>query len=424
MKAQSPKNVESGENLYRCDSSTGHRVAVWRLCVQVVVIVLVEDGAGAGASGALAGPRAPGGAGGKPGRGEGRPLLTPRPPGRAAQTALPPPAGGSLPPPPPLSLPEAGGGSLPPPPLSLPEAGGGSLPPPASGRPGVGGGGAGSPVVGGGLLCLPQELRREEVFVTSKLWNTKHHPEDVEAACRSSLAQLGLSYLDLYLVHWPMAFQRGEELMPRRADGTVCYSDTHYLETWRAMEALVDQGLVRAIGLSNFSARQMDDVIAAARHRPAVNQVECHPYLSQASLLSHCRSVGVCMTAYSPLGSGDRPWASADEPRLLDDPKLGAIAEKYQKTAAQVVLRWQVQRGVVCVPKSVTPSRILQNLQVCDFSLSEEDMRQVEALDLCRPSLKYKTCVKPLTSAVCLDWRTECKTMTSWPTCLQYFYRN
>uniref|UniRef100_A0A8C4ZZD4 Aldo-keto reductase family 1, member A1a (aldehyde reductase) n=1 Tax=Gadus morhua TaxID=8049 RepID=A0A8C4ZZD4_GADMO len=354
MKAQSPKNVESGENLYRCDSSTGHRVAVWRLCVQVVVIVLVEDGAGAGASGALAGPRAPGGAGGKPGRGEGRPLLTPRPPGRAAQTALPPPAGGSLPPPPPLSLPEAGGGSLPPPPLSLPEAGGGSLPPPASGRPGVGGGGAGSPVVGGGLLCLPQELRREEVFVTSKLWNTKHHPEDVEAACRSSLAQLGLSYLDLYLVHWPMAFQRGEELMPRRADGTVCYSDTHYLETWRAMEALVDQGLVRAIGLSNFSARQMDDVIAAARHRPAVNQVDT-PHI-RAGLI-------------------------ADEPRLLDDPKLGAIAEKYQKTAAQVVLRWQVQRGVVCVPKSVTPSRILQNLQVCDFSLSEEDMRQVEALD-------------------------------------------
>ncbi|XP_059921670.1 aldo-keto reductase family 1 member A1-A [Gadus macrocephalus] len=226
-----------------------------------------------------------------------------------------------------------------------------------------------------------KELRREEVFVTSKLWNTKHHPEDVEAACRSSLAQLGLSYLDLYLIHWPMAFQRGEELMPRRADGSVCYSDTHYLETWRAMEALVDQGLVRAIGLSNFSARQMDDVIAAARHRPAVNQVECHPYLSQASLLSHCRSVGVCMTAYSPLGSGDRPWASADEPRLLDDPKLGAIAEKYQKSAAQVVLRWQVQRGVVCVPKSVTPSRIQQNLQVCDFSLSEEDMRQVEALD-------------------------------------------
>ncbi|CAL8327268.1 unnamed protein product [Arctogadus glacialis] len=140
----------------------------------------------------------------------------------------------------------------------------------------------------------------------------------------------------------------------------------------------VETGLLntsRQMGQEKFSSDQ--EMLAEAILE---DKVECHPYLSQASLLSHCRSVGVCMTAYSPLGSGDRPWASADEPRLLDDPKLGAIAEKYQKTAAQVVLRWQVQRGVVCVPKSVTPSRILQNLQVCDFSLSEEDVRQVEAL--------------------------------------------
>ncbi|XP_056147119.1 aldo-keto reductase family 1 member A1-A [Lampris incognitus] len=224
-------------------------------------------------------------------------------------------------------------------------------------------------------------LRREEVFITSKLWNTKHDPEDVEEACRTSLAHLGLSYLDLYLMHWPMAFQRGKELMPRREDGSVCYADTHYRDTWVAMESLVDKGLVKAIGLSNFNARQTDDVISMAKYKPVVNQVECHPYFLQADLLSHCRSAGVCVTAYSPLGSGDRPWACPDEPHLLEDPKLGAIANRYQKTPAQVILRWHIQRGVVCIPKSVTASRIQQNLQVFDFSLSEDDVMQIDSIN-------------------------------------------
>ncbi|XP_029366609.1 aldo-keto reductase family 1 member A1-A [Echeneis naucrates] len=226
-----------------------------------------------------------------------------------------------------------------------------------------------------------KDLLREELFVTSKLWNTKHDPEDVEEACRTSLAHLGLTYLDLYLMHWPMAFQRGKELMPRWEDGSIRYSDTHYRHTWTAMEKLVDKGLVKSIGLSNFNARQTDDIISVARHKPVINQVECHPFLSQADLLSHCRSVAVCVTAYSPLGSGDRPWASSDEPSVLNDPQLGAIAQRYQKTAAQVIVRWHVQRGVVCIPKSVMPSRIQQNLQVFDFSLSEDDMKLIESLN-------------------------------------------
>lgn len=224
-------------------------------------------------------------------------------------------------------------------------------------------------------------LRREDVFITSKLWNTKHEPEDVEEACRTSLAHLGLAYLDLYLMHWPMAFQRGKELMPRKEDGSICYSHTHYRDTWAAMESLVDKGLVRAIGVSNFNVRQTDDIIRVARHKPVVNQVECHPYMIQADLLSHCRSVAVCVTAYSPLGSGDRPWASPNEPTLLQDPRLRDIAQKYQKTPAQVILRWNIQRGVVCIPKSVTPSRIQQNLQVFDFSLSEDDMKLIESFN-------------------------------------------
>ncbi|KAK7934059.1 hypothetical protein WMY93_004955 [Mugilogobius chulae] len=225
-------------------------------------------------------------------------------------------------------------------------------------------------------------LRRDEVFVTSKLWNTKHEPEDVEAACRTTLGDLGLSYLDLYLMHWPMAFQRGNELMPRRKDGSVCYSDTHYSETWKAMEILVDKGLVMAIGLSNFNARQINDIFSMAKHKPVANQVECHPYLSQQALVAHCRSLGVCVTAYSPLGSGDRPWASPNEPALLEDSRLWSIAQRYEKSTAHIILRWHIQRGVPCIPKSVTPSRIKQNLQVFDFALSEEDMTLINSLNL------------------------------------------
>ncbi|RXM93228.1 Alcohol dehydrogenase [NADP(+)] A, partial [Acipenser ruthenus] len=224
-------------------------------------------------------------------------------------------------------------------------------------------------------------IKREHVFVTSKLWNTKHHPDDVEPACRKSLADLGLPFLDLYLMHWPMAFEQGEVTMPRNADGTLRYADTDYRDTWRAMEKLMDQGLVRAIGLSNFNARQTNDILGISKHKPVVNQVECHPHLTQKELLTHCRARGIMLTAYSPLGSPDRPWASPEEPRLLDDPQIVALARRYGKTPAQVIIRWQVQRGVVCIPKSTTPSRIKENIQVFDFTLSEEDVKLIESFN-------------------------------------------
>ncbi|XP_051954324.1 aldo-keto reductase family 1 member A1-A isoform X1 [Xyrauchen texanus] len=224
-------------------------------------------------------------------------------------------------------------------------------------------------------------LMREDIFVTSKLWNTKHHPDDVEAACKKSLSDLGLSYLDLYLMHWPMAFERGDELMPRGPDGTIRYADTHYKDTWAAMEKLVDQGLVKAIGLSNFNARQIDDILSIAKHKPMVNQVECHPYLIQTQLLAHCWSKGLTVTAYSPLGSSDRPWYKPGEHLLLDDPRVHDLAKRYNKTPAQVIIRWHVQRGLICIPKSVTPSRIKQNITVFDFKLSEDDMQQIESFN-------------------------------------------
>lgn len=224
-------------------------------------------------------------------------------------------------------------------------------------------------------------LRREDVFVTSKLWNTKHHPDDVEEACKKSLSDLGLSYLDLYLMHWPMAFQRGDEQLPKRPDGTIYYDDTHYRDTWAAMEKLVDQGLVKAIGLSNFNARQIDDILSIAKHKPVLNQVECHPYLIQTQLITYCRSRGLAVTAYSPLGSPDRPWYTPGEPCLLDDPRVVNMAKHYNKTSAQVIIRWHLQRGVVCIPKSINPSRIKQNIEVFDFKLSDEDMRLIESFN-------------------------------------------
>ena len=224
------------------------------------------------------------------------------------------------------------------------------------------------------------EVKREEVFVTSKLWNSEHAPADVKAAVLQTLAELQLEYLDLYVMHWPQAFEKvagTNRSFPKNEDGSMKYDTTStHAMTWAAMEALVDEGLVKAIGLSNFNSKQMAVVWEGARIKPANLQVEVHPYFSQEPLIAAARRLGMTVTAYSPLGTG----AEIDGNTIPTHPKLAEVGEKYGKSAAQVAIAWQIQRGVIVIPKSVTESRIKQNADVF-FRLSDEDMATVNGLN-------------------------------------------
>jgi aldehyde reductase len=207
-------------------------------------------------------------------------------------------------------------------------------------------------------LLADGTVRREDLFVTTKLWNNNHRPERVRPALQASLNKLGLDAVDLYLVHTPFAFRPGDDQDPRDLHGAVVYDGGITLEeTWTAMESLVDEGLSRAIGLSDIDVEGARRIVDTARIAPAVVEVESHPYHPQWELHEFCKSAGIILLAFAPLGH-------ALEPRLLDDPLIVTMAQRYGKTPAQVLLAWGIQRGTAVLTASVKPGRISENFDV------------------------------------------------------------
>ena len=201
-------------------------------------------------------------------------------------------------------------------------------------------------------------ITREDIFVTTKLWNSNHQPERVAPAFQASLGRLRLNYLDLYLIHTPFAFQPGEEQDPRDQDGNVLYDrGVTLFDTWRAMESLVDQGKCRAIGLSDISLNKLLPIYESARIKPAVVQVESHPYLPETDLLEFCKKKGIVFLAFAPLGHGIRPGP-------LDDPVISSVAARVGRTQAQVLLAWAVQRGTALLTTPKTASRAQENFDI------------------------------------------------------------
>jgi alcohol dehydrogenase (NADP+) len=233
-----------------------------------------------------------------------------------------------------------------------------------------------------GAAIAAGEVKREELWITSKLWCNAHGRDNVEPALRRTLADLGLEWLDLYLIHWPVPIKPGVAF-PASGSDLLPAEQVPLADTWAGMEAAQEAGLTRHIGVSNFSSRKLHDLIAHCRIRPEVNQVERHPLLQQSGLLADCTAAGVHVTAYSPLGSGDRPAAlkAADEPVLLENPVIGAIAAEHGCSPAQVLIAWHLQSGISTLPKSVNPSRLRENLAAAEIELSSADLARIGELD-------------------------------------------
>src|SRR6201987_4596283 len=213
------------------------------------------------------------------------------------------------------------------------------------------------------------KIKREEVFIATKVWNNNHRPERAKLAFEASLKRLQLDYVDLYLIHTPFAFQPGDEQDPRDGTGDVIYDKgVTLLDTWRALEGLVDGGKCRAIGLSDVGLGQVKEVFEAGRIKPAVVHVESHPYLPQWDLLDYCRKNGIALQAFAALGH-------SSEPKLLEDPVITAIAKRVKKTPAQVLLAWAIQRGTALLTTSKTPSRINENFGVS--TLPQDAIREI-----------------------------------------------
>jgi len=275
--------------------------------------------------------------------------------------------------------------------------------------------------------CIDEGIvKREDLFLQAKLWNGNHRKEHVRPDLMATLEKLQTDYIDSYVIHWPQAAPsvshlknkptleddgvhaaiydsndpETDTMFPIRADNGTYHIDAecHYIESWQAMEELLDEGLCKAIGLSNFNKRQIEEVRTLARHPVSVLQNECHPYFQQKDLMDYCRINKIIFQAYSPLCSRDRPWAGRGPPgsgsELLDDATIGGFAKKYNRTPAQITLRWHFQCGRSFVPKSVTPERIISNYQIWDFELTRDDMEEIAKMNINWRHLLWPECAE------------------------------
>lgn len=227
-------------------------------------------------------------------------------------------------------------------------------------------------------------ITRDQLWVTSKLWNSFHHPNDVKPALQESLKYMQLDVLDLYLIHWPVASKK--ELGYRHVEQVSEFhslDDRPLAKTWEAMLRLRDDKLTRFVGVANFSIKKLEQLKNAGLPAPHVNQVECHIYLQQNELHNYCQQNNIILTAYSPLGSSDRPdtFKKPDEPLPLENTMIKSIANEHACTPAQVLLAWLLQRGMVVIPKSTNNERILENLSAKDIQLSPDNIREISTLD-------------------------------------------
>ncbi|XP_026478786.1 1,5-anhydro-D-fructose reductase-like [Ctenocephalides felis] len=245
--------------------------------------------------------------------------------------------------------------------------------------------------IGEGIKAKIDEgvVKREDLFITSKLWCTFNEPENVLKYCKQSVDSIGLGYLDLYLIHWPFSF-KAIIYIPyfiynylhfhlyfslQASDGS--YADVDFVDTWKSMEECSKQGLTRSIGISNFNSKQVERLLQHCTIKPVVNEVEVNTSINQRRLIKFCNDRGIAIVGYTPLGSIDtnRPGVNG-VPQIVQE-----LAEKYSKSPAQIILRYLVQLGVTPIPKSVTKSRIVSNIQVFDFELSDEDVEKMDSLN-------------------------------------------
>lgn len=257
--------------------------------------------------------------------------------------------------------------------------------------------------------CIKEGIvKREDLYICTKVWCTAHKRETVMKACRESLKRLKMDYIDLYLIHWPVAYQEdGDPINPiDPKTGKPRYSNTPVTETWKGMEDVKDAGLSRSIGVSNFNHLMTDEIFAICKHRPVVNQVECHAYLSQEKLHQYSKKNNIILNAYCPIGS---PGSSAKEiPKsewVMNNSLVQELAKKHNKSSAQILLRYLIQRNIPPIPKSVTPKRIEENLEVFDFQISNEDMDRLmkinKNLRYCTTTGGYDVSDPPIISIPC-----------------------